>query len=197
MDIFPDIMLHIPSPNTTHPPVFGSTDSTSPVSSSSRPSRLTKRKLIFKDITATQSLVPLVPLHVLHLILYLKCLIIIGCLPPISILCVNFLPMLSPLPSSKVVLVLEWKKTMDVELEALETNGTWSLTTLPPGKHLVGCKWVYHIKYNVDGSIEQYKARLVAKGYTQQEGLDYLDTFSHVAKLVTVKVLLALAAING
>ena len=73
----------------------------------------------------------------------------------------------------------------------------WSLVSLPPGKHPVGCKWVYKIKYRADGTIQRYKVRLVAKGYTQQEGIDYLDTFSPVAKLATVKVLLALATING
>ena len=61
----------------------------------------------------------------------------------------------------------------------------------------IGCKQVYKNKYRVDGTIEQYKAHLVAKGCTQQEGIDYLGTFSHVVKLVTVKVLLALATING
>lgn len=86
---------------------------------------------------------------------------------------------------------------MFAELGALEQNDTWSLTTLPQGKHAIRCKWVYKNKYRVDGTIEQYKAHLVAKGCTQQEGIDYLGTFSHVVKLVTVKVLLALATING
>ena len=86
---------------------------------------------------------------------------------------------------------------MSAELQALESNGTWSLTTLLPGKHPVGCKWVCKIKYCVDGSLERYKARLVAKRYTQQEGIDYFDTFSLIAKLTTIKVLLALATIFG
>lgn len=102
-------------------------------------------------------------------------------------------------PSSfaKAAEIPEWRAAMDCELEALEENKTWSIVSLPVGKHPVGCKWVYKIKHKADGTIERYKARLVAKGYTQREGIDYVDTFSPVAKLVTVKLLLAIAVVKG
>ncbi|KAG7544005.1 Zinc finger CCHC-type [Arabidopsis thaliana x Arabidopsis arenosa] len=89
---------------------------------------------------------------------------------------------------------VQWSGAMNVELGAMELNKTWSIVSLPPNKNVVGCKWVYTIKYNSDGSIERYKARLVAKGFTQQEGVDYFDTFSPVAKLASVKLVLGLAA---
>lgn len=94
-------------------------------------------------------------------------------------------------------MVLKWQHTMSLELQALESNGIRSLTTLPTCKQPVGCKQVYRIKYNADRPIERYKARLVTKGYIEQEGSDYLETFSPIAKVVTVKVLLVLAAIHG
>ena len=92
---------------------------------------------------------------------------------------------------------MEWRKAMDNEVAALEYNNTWELTDLPKRKHPIGSKWVYKVKYNSDGTVERYKARLVAKGYTQQEGLDYHETFSPVVKLGTVRILLALTAIKG
>lgn len=86
---------------------------------------------------------------------------------------------------------------MDKEIPALEANKTWRLTVLPPGKSTVGSKWVYKIKYHADGAIERFKARLVAKGYTQTVGVDYQETFAPVAKMVTVKTLLTIAAAKG
>jgi hypothetical protein len=81
---------------------------------------------------------------------------------------------------------------MQSELAALEANQTWSLTSLPPDKTAIGCRWIYKIKRHLDGTIERHKARLVAKGYTQQEGIDFHDTFSPTAKLTSIRCLLAL-----
>ncbi|KAK2976688.1 hypothetical protein RJ640_004289 [Escallonia rubra] len=91
----------------------------------------------------------------------------------------------------------EWRDAMQSEIVALTTNNTWSLVPLPADKKTIGSKWVFKIKRRADGSIERYKARLVAKGYTQIEGIDYHDTFAPVAKLVTLRVLLIIAAAHN
>ena len=88
----------------------------------------------------------------------------------------------------------EWIKAMEEEIKALVENQTWDLVPKPRDVKPVSCKWVYKIKTRPDGSIERYKARLVARGFSQQYGLDYDETFSPVAKIATVRVLLALAA---
>lgn len=66
---------------------------------------------------------------------------------------------------------------MKQELQALEDNGTWKIVPLPLGHSVIGCKWVYKIKYKANGDVERYKARLVAKGYNQTAGIDYQETF--------------------
>ena len=88
----------------------------------------------------------------------------------------------------------EWTNAMNEEIAAIQRNKTWELMNLPKGKKAIGVKWVFRTKFHADGSIQKHKARLVAKGYSQQEGVDYEETFSPVARFETVRTLLALDA---
>ena len=77
----------------------------------------------------------------------------------------------------------------------MESNRVLDLVDLPLGRKTIGNKWVLNIKYKVDGTIDIYKTRLVAKGYKQQEGIDYEETFSHVVKFASIRLILAIVAI--
>jgi hypothetical protein len=66
---------------------------------------------------------------------------------------------------------------------------------LSPGSNTIGCKWVFRRKYRTDGTIQTFKARLVAKGFRQREGIDYFDTYAPVARITSIRVLIALASI--
>ena len=86
----------------------------------------------------------------------------------------------------------KWKKAMNDEMEALQKNHTWELVLLPNEKKTVGCRWIFTVKLNSDGSIDCYRARLVAKGYTHKYEIDYGDTFALVEKLNTIRILISI-----
>ncbi|GLB43908.1 putative encoded by [Lyophyllum shimeji] len=91
----------------------------------------------------------------------------------------------------------QWKQACLEEMNAHVENGIWTLTELPPGEKATGCKWVFRVKRNADGSIDRFKARLVAKEYNQRPGFDYDETFAHTMRYASLRVVLALAAIDN
>lgn len=91
----------------------------------------------------------------------------------------------------------KWLEAMTDEFQALIRNNTWKLVPLPSQRKVIGCKWVFRIKQNPDGSLQKYKARLVAKGFHQVHGFDFKETFSPVVKPVTVRTVLTLAISRG
>ena len=90
-----------------------------------------------------------------------------------------------------------WQKAMIKKYNALIANDTWELVPSQSGQNLVGCKWVYKVKFYSDGSVERYKARLVAFGNHQQANIDYHKTSSPVVKSLTIRLILPLALTFG
>jgi hypothetical protein len=91
---------------------------------------------------------------------------------------------------------VEWKRAMQEEYDALMSAGTWSLVDLPAGANLINGLWVYKAKRNELGEIVRYKARYVADGSKQKFGLDFLETHASVAKFGSVRVVLAVSAVE-
>lgn len=91
---------------------------------------------------------------------------------------------------------IKWQQAMKEEYDALESNGTWTLCELPSGANVIGSRWVFKTKLNELGQVVRHKARLVAQGYSQVPGQDYFDTYAPVAKLSSIRTILAIAAIK-
>nr|GEU74250.1 ribonuclease H-like domain-containing protein [Tanacetum cinerariifolium] len=98
-----------------------------------------------------------------------------------------------PTSYAQAIKDLGWVRAMEAELIALERNKTWTVTSLPTCHKPITSKWVFKTKYKPNGHVERLKARLVVRGFNQKEGLDNKHTFSPVAKLATVRVLIAIA----
>uniref|UniRef100_A0A453R1Z8 Reverse transcriptase Ty1/copia-type domain-containing protein n=1 Tax=Aegilops tauschii subsp. strangulata TaxID=200361 RepID=A0A453R1Z8_AEGTS len=86
-----------------------------------------------------------------------------------------------------------WRRAMNEECDALVANRMWSLVPRPPCAHVVSGKWIFKHKFHSDGSLARYKARWVVRGYSQQPGIDFDETFSHVVKPATIRIVLSLA----
>ena len=107
---------------------------------------------------------------------------------------VNFLSLNEQKKIAEALLDADWIRAMQDELAEFERHNVWTLVPRPPGKTIIGTRWVYRNKKDEDGIVIRNKARLVAQGFTQLEGLDYDETFAPVARLEAIRLFLAFAS---
>ena len=88
----------------------------------------------------------------------------------------------------------KWLEAMKSEMGSMYENKVWTLVDLPDDRQAIENKWIFKKKTDADGNVTVYKARLVAKGFRQVQGVDYDETFSPVAMLKSVRIMLAIAA---
>ncbi|GJT03883.1 retrovirus-related pol polyprotein from transposon TNT 1-94 [Tanacetum coccineum] len=103
-------------------------------------------------------------------------------------------PVSDPLCYNEAVKMKHWRVAMMDEIKSIEKNNTWSLIDLPKGAKTVGVKWIYKTKLNENGELQKHKARLVAKGYSQRYGVDHSEVYAPVARMETVRTIIAVAA---
>ena len=83
------------------------------------------------------------------------------------------------------------------EYYSIMKNQVWKVMPRPQRKKVVGSRWIYQVKHEADGSVEKYKARFVAKGFSQNEGIDYEETFASVARYSSIRIIISLAVEMG
>ena len=112
---------------------------------------------------------------------------------PVDRLNLHATPTISPIPNSYKAALLDhnWANAMKDEFNALLENNTWQRVPSPPGANVVSGKWAFCHKFHSDGTLSRYKARWVCRGYSQQHGIDYDETFSHVVKPSTIHTVLS------
>ncbi|GKA41299.1 zinc finger, CCHC-type containing protein [Tanacetum coccineum] len=90
-----------------------------------------------------------------------------------------------------------WKEAIIDEMDSIMGNNTWVFADLPPGCKPLGCKWIFKRKMKVDRSVQKFKARLVIQGFRQNSGIDYFDTYAPMARISTIRLLIALTSIHN
>ncbi|XP_019460137.1 PREDICTED: uncharacterized protein LOC109359897 [Lupinus angustifolius] len=170
--------------STQHSPIAPNQPSTiNPIRRSQRPHIPSTylRDFHCSLLTSTSPLDPPNITHPLHAVLSYHALS-----PPYKLYTLSISANIEPKTYQQAISSPEWTHAMKNEIQALEDNSTWTIVPLLPRKKAIGSKWVYKLKFRVDGTIDRHKARLVAKGFNQTKGLDFVDTFAPVVKLTTI-----------
>lgn len=91
----------------------------------------------------------------------------------------------------------EWQAAIDSELDSVASTGTWIEVIAPTNRKLIGSKWVFKTKVDALGNTAKYKAHIVAQGFSQIKGIDFDETYSPVARLTSLRILLSIVAKDG
>jgi len=110
---------------------------------------------------------------------------------------IGFLSVIEPATVDEALSDDGWILAMQEQLNQFQRNDVWDLVPKPPQKNIIGTKWVFRNKLNEQGEVTRNKATLVAQGYSQQEGIDYTETFAPISRLEAIRLLLSYGVNHG